>query len=196
MTTRYSAPLRAFAMALAVAGAPAPLAAQDEDPAATTNVPPTRVANGTRFGQWVVSCEALAVNETACVLTQRLARASDGAFLADMLAFSSADGSRLYLGARVPNGVYFPHGFAVRAADDEAAEEIRFVWQSCSRDLCEALVELTGDELASLEGSETGLIAGYRPGLLADPLIFTLSVEGAQAGLEALAASTGAGSGE
>ena len=195
MTTRYSAPLRAFAMALAVAGAPAPLAAQDEDPAATTNVPPTRVANGTRFGQWVVSCEALAVNETACVLTQRLARAADGAFLAEMLAFSSADGSRLYLGARVPSGVYFPHGFALRPAEG-AAEETRFVWQSCSRDLCEALIELSPETLQALEMAEGGLIAGYRPGLLAQPLVFALSVEGAEAGLSALTSSAAPAGGE
>jgi len=195
MTRLFAGPARALAMALILVGVPGSGVAQNDGPAATTNVPPARIANGTRFGQWVVSCEALAVNETACVLTQRLARASDGAFLAEMLAFASADGTRRYIGARVPSGVYFPHGFAVRPAEGEA-EETRFVWQSCSRDLCEALIELTEEELEALEGAEGGLIAGYRPGLLAQPLIFTMSVEGAGAGLDALAASAGAGAAE
>jgi len=179
---------RTILIATALAGllAPMRLAAQDAAPAATTNVAPSRIANGTHFGQWVVSCEALAVNETACVLTQRLARSSDGAFLADMLAFASADGSRLFLGARVPNGVYLPNGFAVKPAEGEA-EETRFVWQSCSRDLCEAVIELSADELATLEDAPGGLIAGFRPGVLAEPVIFNLSVAGASEGLAALA---------
>lgn len=197
MKAAISQTLGALALALVAAGlgGTTPLAAQEAEAAATTNVPPARVANGTRFGQWVVSCEALAVNETACVLSQRLVRASDGAFLAEMLAFSSADGTRRYVGARVPNGVYLPHGFALRPAEGEA-EEIRFVWQSCSRDLCEALIELDGEALAALEAAEGGLIAGYRPGLLAQPLVFTLSVEGAGAGLAALVSSGGAASGQ
>jgi len=184
-----------LALVLGLFGAPAPLAAQEAEAAATTNVPPARVANGTRFGQWVVTCEALAVNETACVLTQRLVRASDGAFLAEMLAFSSADGTRRYLGARVPTGVYLPHGFALRPAEGEAAES-RFVWQSCSRDLCEALIELDAEGLAALEAAEGGLIAGYRPGLLAQPLVFALSVDGAEAGLSALTSSAAPAGGE
>lgn len=180
----------ALTAVLALLASPVPLAAQDSDPAATTNVAPSRVANGTRFGQWMVSCEALAVNETACVLAQRLSRSSDGAFLAEMLAFASADGSRLFLGARVPNGVYLPHGFAVKPAQGEA-DETRFVWQSCSRDLCEAMIEVSADELAALEDAEGGLIAGFRPGLLAQPVVFSLSLAGASEGLAALTSTAG-----
>ena len=32
----------------------------------------TRIANGTQFGAWTVSCEALAVNETAAAIRQRM----------------------------------------------------------------------------------------------------------------------------
>ena len=79
--------------------------AQDNGAAATTTVQPMRIANGTRFGAWRVNCEAIAVNETACVLSQRLVRTSDNVFLAELLAFWSGDGSKSYLAARVPTGV-------------------------------------------------------------------------------------------
>ncbi len=146
------------------------------------------VANGARFGQWAVSCQALAVGETACMLEQRLVRSSDGAFLTDLLLFSSPDGSRTYLSARVPIGVYFPHGFALRPVAQEEGET-RLIWQSCSRDRCEALIELDAETLAGLEAAEGGLIAGYRPALLADPVVFRFSVAGASEGLAALNAS-------
>ena len=158
------------------------LAAQD------TASQPERVSNGARFGQWVVNCQALAVNETACMLEQRLVRSDDGAFLTDLLVFSSPDGSKNYLSARVPVGVYFPHGFAFRPVADEDSE-IRLIWQSCSPDRCEALIELDAETLAGLEAAEGGLIAGYRPGILAEPVVFRFSVAGASAGLAALEAS-------
>lgn len=148
--------------------------------------PAERVANGTRFGAWTVTCEALAVNETACLLTQRLVRSSDNAFLAEVLAFWSGDGSQRYLAARVPNGVFFPSGFAVKA--DDAEEQTQFIWQSCARDLCEALLELDEETLTSLETAES-LVAGYRPNLRADPVVFRVSLDGATEGLAALKAS-------
>lgn len=154
--------------------------------AAADAAPVERIANGTRFGAWTVTCEALAVNETACLLTQRLVRSSDNAFLAEVLAFWSGDGSQRYLAARVPNGVFFPSGFAVKPEDGE--EQTQFVWQSCARDLCEALLEIDAQALADLEAAE-GLVAGYRPNLRADPLVFRMSLEGATEGLAALQAS-------
>jgi invasion protein IalB len=156
--------------------------------AAEASAAPPRVANGSRVGAWTVTCEAIAVGETACVLTQRLVRTSDNAFLAELLAFRSADGARTFLAARVPNGVFFPSGFAVRAGDE--GEQREFSWQSCSRDLCEALLEVDAEVLAELEEAET-LLAGYRPGLQADPLVFRFSAAGAADGLSALDAAAG-----
>ena len=155
----------------------------------TVAVAPMRIANGTRFGVWTVTCEALAVNETACVLSQRLVRKSDNAFLAEVLAFQSADGARRYMAARVPNGVYLPAGFAMKPAEGEA-EETRFVWQSCSRELCEALIDLDDAKIAELESGER-LVAGYRPSLVAQPLVFAMGATGLKEGLDALAASSG-----
>lgn len=157
-------------------GCVAPLAAQE----AST---PERIANGQKFGAWTVTCEAIAVNETACVLSQRLVRSSDNVFLAELLVFWSGDAVQTYMAARVPNGVFFPSGFALRA--EESEERMDFAWQSCSRDICEALLTLSLDEINALEKAES-LIAGYRPNLALDPAVFRLSIEGAVEGLTAL----------
>lgn len=157
-----------------------------EEAADTTAVQPVRIANGTRFGAWTVNCEAIAVNETACVLSQSLVRTSDNVFLAELLAFWSADQSKTYMAARVPNGVFFPSGFALKPGDSDTRQD--FVWQSCSADICEALIEMPLETFAALEGAEE-VIAGYRPNLRSEPVIFRLSVGGASDGLNALKAS-------
>ncbi len=144
---------------------------------------PSRMANGTRFGAWTVTCEALAVNETACVLSQTLIRSADNQFLAEILAFWSGDGSQSYMAARIPNGVFFPSGFAFKPEDSE--ERQNFTWQSCSRDLCEALLEINAETLTALEGG-ANVFAGYRPRLGAEPLVFQLDFTGIGDGLAAL----------
>ena len=157
-------------------------------PVAQAQTAETRLANGSRFAGWTVTCEALAVNETACVLTQRLVREGGDLLLADLVAFPQPDGDGAYLAARVPNGVYLPHGFALRPAA-ETAEETRFVWQSCTPQLCEALVLLTVDELAALEAAGPEIVAGYRPALGASPLVFALDLTGIGEGVAALRAA-------
>jgi invasion protein IalB len=171
---------RLFALCLGLWVLPLDATAQDSEPA-----PETRVANGTNYGEWRVMCEAIAVNETTCVLSQRLARSADNAFLAEFLAFWSADGAKRYVAVRVPNGVYLPAGFALRPEADSEGEELGFVWQNCGRDLCEALIELDDDTLARLTSAET-LLAGYRPNLLAEPAVFSLTFSGLDEGLAAL----------
>lgn len=172
----------AMAICMALAGA---AGAQESETGAAQDAPPP-VANGARIGAWTVTCEAVAVGQTACVLSQRLVRSADNAFLAELLAFRSADGARTFLAARVPNGVFFPSGFALRPEESEAQRD--FVWQSCSRDLCEALLEIDPEALDELEAAEA-LLAGYRPALTAEPLVFRLSLEGATEGLDALDAA-------
>jgi len=142
-----------------------------------------RIANGSKFGNWVVSCQALAVNETTCVLSQQLLRANDNAFLAELLAFWNADGTQKFMAVRVPTGVYLPSGFALRPEDE--SEETRFVRQTCGRDLCEGLIEVTDDLEGRWVGAEK-LLGGYRPGRTAEALVFTLSLAGLTEGLAAL----------
>ncbi|MGB2200354.1 MAG: hypothetical protein ACPH5G_03355, partial [Pseudooceanicola atlanticus] len=66
------------------------------------------------------------MNETACVLSQTLVRSSDDRFLAEILAFWSGDGTSSYMAARLPNGVFFPSGFAFKPEDSE--ERQSFAW--------------------------------------------------------------------
>lgn len=144
-----------------------------------------RIVNGQKFDAWTVSCEAIAVNETTCMLNQQLLRASDQAFITQMVAFWDRAGEKRYLSVRVPTGVYLPAGFAMRVEDNEDITE--FTWQTCGRDLCEALIELDDDLLAAIDGEEpVTMIASYRPAITAEPVVFRFALTGATAGLNAL----------
>ncbi len=149
---------------------------------------PPRVENGARFGAWTVVCEAIAVNETLCVLTQRLVASEGQSFLTELLAFNDADEPQAYLAARVPLGVHFPGGFSFQRSEEGAALE--FEWQSCTAQVCEALLVLDAASLAQVE-TDDGVLAGYVPAPGAAPLVFRIGTEGLGAGLEALAGAMG-----
>ena len=157
----------------------APVHAVAQDDAAT------RVANGERFGAWTVSCQALAVNETLCVLNQRLVRSADTVFLAEFLAFDNARAPGAYLAARVPVGAHFPSGFSIRP-DQDGEDVLALTWQSCATDLCEALIALDPETVERLSSADVA-IAGYRPRLGAEPLVFRVDLSGLEDGLDALA---------
>lgn len=151
-----------------------------------------RLENGTQFGGWTVACEALAVNETVCVLSQRLVRAGDGGLLADLLAFAGAEEPGAFVAARVPNGVFFPSGFSLRADDPDSDDEIivGFDWQSCSPELCEALLPLTAETAGAFD-TLADWVAAYRPAIDAEAVVFRLDPAGLHEGLTALAAALG-----
>lgn len=160
-----------------------------------------RLVNGARFGGWTVSCEAVAVNETVCVLSQRLVRSGQagGGLLVDLLAFNDPDAPGAWLAARVPNGVHFPSGFALRdtaagEGDGDVADggtSLLFDWQSCSPDVCEALLALDAGALDALDAGD-GWVAAYRPAPGAEALVFRVSPGALGEGLAALARATGA----
>ena len=149
---------------------------------------PARIENGARFGGWTLSCEAVAVNETLCVLTQRLVRSDDNSVLAEFVAFNDADAPGAWLVGRVPNGVYFPSGLVLGIEGGD--RQIALDWQNCTPDLCEALLALTPDHLSAFD-DEGPWVVGYRPGLGAEALVFRLSPAGLEEGLTALAAALG-----
>lgn len=151
-----------------------------------------RLENGTQFGGWTVACEALAVNETVCVLSQRLVRAGDGGLLADLLAFAGAEEPGAYVAARVPNGVFFPSGFSLRADQADSDDEVivGFDWQSCSPELCEALLPLTAETAGAFDAL-ADWVAAYRPAIDAEAVVFRLDPSGLHEGLTALAAALG-----
>ncbi|MBS0123536.1 invasion associated locus B family protein [Thetidibacter halocola] len=142
------------------------------------------VDSGQTFGNWTVSCEALGVNRTACVLEQTLTRDADGAFVAQVLAFWNADGSERFLAMRVPLGVYLASGIELRAEDEDAVFPL--IWQTCTPRFCEALRVLPEERLQAFADGEAQVLAGYRPGPLAEPLVFSVSMSGVMQGLEAL----------
>ena len=147
-----------------------------------------RLEAGARFGDWTVACEAIAVNETICVLSQQLIARNGDRFLTELLAFNDAEAPRAYLAARVPLGVYFPPGFSMRP--EGAGEALDFEWQSCDASLCEALLVLDDAALQSLSAEVTA-IAGYVPVTGAEPLVFRVGTEGLADGLAALARAFG-----
>jgi invasion protein IalB len=167
-THRLTAAIAATTM-LATA---APLLAQTEAP-----------RNGQRFGNWVLNCEAVGVNQTVCVLTQRFVRTADQAYLGDLLAFANREGDKLYLAARVPVGAYLPSGFSIRPEASE--EQTVFVWQTCTPQICEAVIELTADQITALEGAGD-ILGGYRLALGAEPVVFRFQMAGVTEGLAAL----------
>lgn len=142
------------------------------------------VKNGETFGAWTVNCSAVAVGKTACVLAQRVLRSDDRAFIAEILAFQSEDGSKSYLSARVPIGVYLPAGFAIRAEDSD--EVVNFAWQTCGRDLCEAVVQIDPQTLADMAVDDLSVLAAFKPNLQAENFVFRFSMDGVVEGLAAL----------
>ncbi len=147
-----------------------------------------RLQNGSQFGDWTVACEAVAVNETICVLTQRLVAREGDRFLTELLAFNDDSEPAAYIAARVPLGVYFPAGFSLRPEGSEATFD--FDWQSCATDLCEALLVLDADALSAIGSAETA-IAGYVPRAGLEPLVFRIGTDGLGEGLAALATALG-----
>ncbi len=157
---------------------------QEAKTATTASV--KRLVNGTRFGGWTVKCEAVAVNETTCVLSQQLARSTDNRFLAEMLAFWDAKLEQPYMAARVPNGVHFPSGFAMKP--DGQKKRYSFIWQSCSTQICEALLSMKLEDADAFAKQMTAAV-GYRPSLLQKPVVFKIKLDGLGVGLKALKAS-------
>jgi len=170
---------------LTVVSGPAGLVVAQETETATEAIP-QRLANGTQFGRWTLTCEAVAVGETACVLNQRIVRNEGGTFLADFLAFPNPQNpDEVFFAARVPMGAYLPAGFAIRGEDAGEDTQRPLTWQACSGQLCEALTRFSPDELAALEDGGS-VIAGYRPSVGAEPVVFRFSMDGIVEGLDAL----------
>lgn len=145
------------------------------------------VTNGQTFGNWTVNCSATGVGETACVLAQRILRSEDRAFIAEILAMQSRDGAKTFLAARVPVGVYLPAGFAMRATDSD--DVTTFIWQTCGSELCEAIVEIEPETLATLAREDQVVLGAFKPNLQSENFVFRFSLAGAVEGLAALQAA-------
>ncbi|MFK7836789.1 MAG: invasion associated locus B family protein [Sulfitobacter sp.] len=144
------------------------------------------VSNGQKFGAWTVSCVAIAVGQTNCTLTQRVLRATDSAFVSDIVAARNAEGAT-FLVARVPVGVFLPTGFAMReAANEDEADVLQFTWQTCNQQICEALVPLDASDVTAFSAEDNAMIAAFRPSAQSEPFVFQVSLNGLAAGLAAI----------
>ncbi|MFC6589378.1 invasion associated locus B family protein [Sulfitobacter pacificus] len=144
------------------------------------------VVNGQKFGAWSVSCIAIAVGKTDCTLTQRVLRSTDKAFIADIVATRNPEGQS-FLIARVPVGVFLPTGFAMREAESDDEEAVmQFAWQSCNREVCEAVLQIDADKVAALSTEENAMIAAFRPSAQTEPFLFQFSLNGMASGLDAV----------
>ncbi|MFN3145162.1 MAG: invasion associated locus B family protein [Paracoccaceae bacterium] len=147
---------------------------------------PARI--GQTFGQWTVSCEAIGVGRTSCILEQSLYRREDGAFVAQALLFWNADGQQSFVGMRVPLGAYLPAGAEMRAAAEE--EPMRLAWQTCVQQFCEAVQVLGLDRIEALAQGDAEMLGGYQPAIGRDPIVFAFSMAGAFEGMQALRPGT------
>lgn len=154
---------------------------------------PARLENGARFGAWRVACEAVAVGETLCSLSQHLVRSDGDAFLAGLVALWDADLESRHLIATVPVGVHFPSGLALHLA--AGGERLEFAWQVCSTTLCEARLTLGSEDAGRISAAAEPLLA-YRPAPGAEPLVFRIETEGLAEGLDTLKAALQAARGQ
>ena len=139
---------------------------------------------GQTFGDWTVTCEALGVGRTACMLEQTLTRNPDGAFVAQVLALWSGAGDQRFIALRVPLGVYLASGIELRA--DGADDAFPLIWQTCTPRFCEALHVIDDADLEAFTAGEGRVLAGYRGAPNAQPTVFSFSMGGVLEGLEAL----------
>ncbi|MGC1503848.1 MAG: invasion associated locus B family protein [Sulfitobacter sp.] len=159
----------------------------DTNTAVTSAAPEAAVVvNGQKFGAWSVSCVAIAVGKTDCTLTQRVLRAADKAFVADVIATRNPEGAS-FLIARVPVGVFLPTGFAMREAENDSEEAVmQFTWQTCNREFCEAVLQMDADKATALSAEDNAMVAAFRPSAQTEPFLFQFSLNGMVSGLDAV----------
>ncbi|MCX7561581.1 invasion associated locus B family protein [Sulfitobacter sp. F26204] len=163
-----------------------PLSASAQTDTGTDQAAAATVTNGQKFGAWTVACVAVAVGKTNCTLTQRILRATDSAFVADIIATRN-DKDETYLIARVPVGVFLPNGFAMREAENQDEKAVMsFTWQACNRDFCEALLQVDTEKATALSAQDNEMVAAFRPNAQSDPFLFKLSLNGMASGLDAI----------
>jgi len=167
--------------------AAAPVVAQDAaapEPAAAPAA--GDLANGTAFGDWVVSCEAVTTQRNVCRLVQELSRRDTGELVARFIALPVEDGAVLV--AQVPMGVFLPGGAVYRFADRDDLEQRDMIWQRCLGEVCEAAAPLDTAEL-KLFGENKAILFGFRTDAEAEPVIVRVDISQFVAGLDRLAAA-------
>tara|TARA_R110002096_G_C14660778_1_gene727809 strand:- start:19147 stop:19692 length:546 start_codon:yes stop_codon:yes gene_type:complete len=143
--------------------------AQDSSESANTTVTGAEVANNSRFGDWIVACEAITVSKNVCRLMQELTLTENNALVARFITFAGKEGDAILL-AQVPIGVFLPGGAVYRIAEDDTLEQREMIWQRCLGELCEAAINLSAEEI-ELFGEKGAILFGYRSDANAEPII-------------------------
>ncbi len=162
-----------------------PLAAIAQEAAAPEAAEaPAEIANGQAFDDWTVRCEALGVNRTRCMLSQRISMRETNQLLAELLAFWTDDGKQILV-AQVPVGAHLPSSFVLQPEGATEEEQLPFIWQACSPQICEAVNLPDQAALDRLTRAEQ-VLAGYRPAVGAEMAVFPISAKGLTEGMAAL----------
>jgi len=182
MTYRFLATLL---LALAPAGGFADTAAAPAAPAGTAG----GVANDTAFGDWRVACRALGADQTDCRLVQTLTRTADQTLVVRFIAVPRPEGGTVMV-AQMPMGAFLAQKPALRMVEPKDSPEQAFTWQRCFKDVCEAAIVLSADEVAAMSKGDKALF-GYKIDPKADPIVAPVNMGQLDTGLAAVTPKTG-----
>jgi invasion protein IalB len=173
-----------YVLISALFAATLPLAAMAQEATPEVAEAPAEIANGQAFEDWTVRCEALGVNRTRCMLSQKISMRDTNRLLVEMLAFWTDDGKQILV-AQVPVGAHLPASFVLQPEGASEEEQLAFIWQACNPQICEAVVLPEQAALDQLTGAER-VLAGYRPAVGAEMAVFPISTKGLTEGMAAL----------
>lgn len=141
--------------------------------------------NGTTFEDWVLVCEAAAVNQTICAITQRLSISESNAFLAEvrLQKLNTNEGPRILLALTTPTNMVLPVRPGYRIGEGE--EALPLDWRTCTPQFCTASRIVDEAELDQIKRA-VRMIVGYQPVGSNEPVAFPVSLKGVTAGLNAL----------
>lgn len=139
------------------------------------------VSNGTQFGDWMIQCQAIGVQQTQCSLVQELTLSETGALVARVLVTELQGGPAIV--GHVPIGAYLPSGVAYHVVGDDTPQR-EMIWQRCLGSICEGALALDDAEIERL--SEGTMRFGYRPAPGADPVVVNIQLDGFAEGVAAM----------
>jgi invasion protein IalB len=137
---------------------------------------------GDRVGDWIFECIGIGVNQTRCLLTQRLVLENNQQEIMRLTLSTIGDSDQVLLTARVPLGIFLPSGVAARI---DNGEDFQLTPTFCRQEGCEAQVILGPDLLDAMKrGNE--ILVGFRQNPNSDTIVVPASLIGVSRGLSAI----------
>lgn len=147
--------------------------AEETAESATESAALQDVANNSAFGDWIVTCEAVTVQRTACRLVQELTERESGGLVARFIAVPVTDGAILL--AQVPMGAYLPGGAVYRFDGNDDIEQREMIWQRCLGNICEAATPIDAEEMELFAKSDA-ILFGYKLDAASEPIIVRVDI--------------------